>query len=153
MCRWMIGPASPATIADMLRVEMTPIIAATVNMIIVPNVLRTVVAAMRVVVLAVPNNVPTVKIKSVWTVCRNVLNVAQHAAVHVLKKTFVQIVKKKWRKIMKTRNAKLQKQTKTEIQANLKQVKHKSSWQVEKETEHARRLTLRFSPTAWAKLL
>ena len=54
---------------------------------------------------------------------------------------------------MKTKNAKPQKQTKTEIQANLKQAKHKSSWQVEKETEHARRHTLRFSPTAWAKLL
>ncbi len=65
MCRWMIGPASPATIADMLRVEMTPIIAATVNMIFVANVLRTAVAAMRVVVLVVPNNVPTVKIMPV----------------------------------------------------------------------------------------
>ena len=65
MCHWMIGPASPATIADMLRVETTPIIAATVNMIIVPNVLRTAVAAMRAVVLVVPNNVPTVKIMSV----------------------------------------------------------------------------------------
>lgn len=54
---------------------------------------------------------------------------------------------------MKNKNAKPQKQTKTEIRANLKQAKHKSSWQVEKETEHARRLTLRFSPTAWAKLL
>jgi hypothetical protein len=61
----MIGPASPATIADMLRVETTPIIAATVNMIIVPNVLRTAVAAMKAVVLVVPNNVPTVKIMSV----------------------------------------------------------------------------------------
>ena len=65
MCRWMIGPASLATIADMLRVETTPIIAATVNMIIVPNVLRTAAAAMKAVVLVVPNNVPTVKIMSV----------------------------------------------------------------------------------------
>ncbi len=65
MSRLSIGAANHATIADMLRVETIPIIAATVNMIIVPNVLRTVVAAMRVVVLAVPNNVPTVKIMSV----------------------------------------------------------------------------------------
>ena len=65
MCNWMIGPASLATIADMLRVETTPIIAATVNMIIVPNVLRTAAVAMRAVVWAVPNNVPTVKIMSV----------------------------------------------------------------------------------------
>jgi proteasome lid subunit RPN8/RPN11 len=66
---------------------------------------------------------------------------------------FVQTVKKKWRKIMKTKNAKFQKQTKTEIQANLKQARQRSSSQVEKETEYTRRLALRFSPTAWAKLL
>ena len=54
---------------------------------------------------------------------------------------------------MKTKNAKFQKLSKTEIQANLKQAKPRSSWQVEKETQHARRLALRFSPTAWAKLL
>ncbi len=54
---------------------------------------------------------------------------------------------------MKNKNAKPQKLSKTEIQANLKQAKPRSSWQVEKETENARRLALRFSPTAWAKLL
>ncbi len=65
MCRWMIGPVSLATIADMLRVETTPIIAATANMITAPNVLRTAAVAMRAVVWVVPNNVPTVKIMSV----------------------------------------------------------------------------------------
>lgn len=65
MYHWMIGPVSPATIADMLRVEMTPIIAATVIMNFVRNVLRTAVAAMEAVVLVVPNNVPTVKNRSV----------------------------------------------------------------------------------------
>ncbi|MHC4536928.1 MAG: hypothetical protein ACYS6K_23520 [Planctomycetota bacterium] len=54
---------------------------------------------------------------------------------------------------MKNKNAKRQKPSKTKIQANLKQARLRSSWQVEKETEHARRLALRFSPTAWAKLL
>ena len=47
MYHWMIGPASPATIADMLRVETTPIIATTVNTIFVANVLRTAAAAMK----------------------------------------------------------------------------------------------------------
>ena len=47
MSRWSIGAVSPATIADMLQVETTPIIAATVNMITAPNVLRTAVAATR----------------------------------------------------------------------------------------------------------
>ena len=54
---------------------------------------------------------------------------------------------------MKTKNAKFQKLSKTEIQANLKQAKPRSSWQVEKDTQHAGKLALRFSPTAWAKLL
>jgi proteasome lid subunit RPN8/RPN11 len=54
---------------------------------------------------------------------------------------------------MKNKNQKLQKPNKAKIQANLKQAKHKLSWQVEKETERAKRLALRFSPTAWAKLL
>jgi len=51
-----------------------------------------------------------------------------------------------------TKNAKPQKQNKKEIQASLKRAKRKSSWQVE-ETERDKRLALRFSPTAWAKLL
>ena len=54
---------------------------------------------------------------------------------------------------MKNKNAKPQKPNKTQIQANLKQAKQRSSWQVEKETEYTRKLALRFSPTAWAKLL
>jgi len=66
---------------------------------------------------------------------------------------FVQIVKKKWRKRMKNKNVKSQKPNETEIQANQKQTKQKSDLQVEKGTEHTRRLALRFSPTAWAKLL
>ena len=51
-----------------------------------------------------------------------------------------------------SKNVKPQKQKKTEIQVSLNQAKRKSSWQVE-ETENTRRPILRFSPTAWAKLL
>ena len=54
---------------------------------------------------------------------------------------------------MKTKNAKSQKLTKTEVQANLKQAKQRSSLQVEKNTERTRKPVLKFSPTAWAKLL
>ena len=43
--------------------------------------------------------------------------------------------------------------TKTKIQANLKQAQQRSSLQAEKKAEHTRELALRFSPTAWAKLL
>ena len=39
------------------------------------------------------------------------------------------------------------------IQANLKQAQQRSSSQAEKKAENTRELTLRFSPTAWAKLL
>jgi len=66
---------------------------------------------------------------------------------------FVQTVKKKWRKKMKNKKVKSQKPNETEIQASQKQTKHKSSLQVEKKAEQTRRLALRFSPTAWAKLL
>ena len=52
---------------------------------------------------------------------------------------------------MKNKNAKSQKPTKTEIQANLKQTRQRSSSQVERNDKE--RLALRFSPTAWAKLL
>ena len=44
---------------------MTFIFAASVSVITALNVLRTAAVAMRVVVLVVPNNVPTVKIMSV----------------------------------------------------------------------------------------
>ena len=54
---------------------------------------------------------------------------------------------------MKTKNAKSQKPIKTEIQANLKQSLQRSSSQAKKKAEQTRRLALRFSPTAWAKLL
>ena len=47
MLRLSIGPVSPATIADMLWVETTSIIAATVSMIIVASVLRTAAVAMK----------------------------------------------------------------------------------------------------------
>jgi len=50
-------------------------------------------------------------------------------------------------------NNKKTKSAKTQIQANLTQTKHKSSSQVEKKTEYTKRAALRFSPTAWAKLL
>ena len=50
-------------------------------------------------------------------------------------------------------NNKKTKLTKTEIQANLKQAIQRSSSQVKKRAEQTRRLALRFSPTAWAKLL
>jgi proteasome lid subunit RPN8/RPN11 len=39
------------------------------------------------------------------------------------------------------------------MQANLKQTQQKSSSQAEKKAQRTRRLALRFSPTAWAKLL
>ena len=58
MYHWMIGPASPATIAGMSRIETISIIAATVNMISAPNVLRTAAAAMKHAAQVVPDNVP-----------------------------------------------------------------------------------------------
>ncbi len=137
----------------MLRAGKIPTIATPANMIFVRNARHTVDFAKRLFVWAVARSVHTAKKWYARNASVDVLSVKNCAVNHVLKKMFVQIVKKKWRKIMKTKNIKSQKQTETEIQANLKQAKHKSSLQVEKETQHARRLALRFSPTAWAKLL
>lgn len=54
---------------------------------------------------------------------------------------------------MNNKNAKSKKPNKPEIQANLKQSLQRSSSQAKKKAEQTRRLALRFSPTAWAKLL
>ena len=53
---------------------------------------------------------------------------------------------------MKNKKHKSLQSTKTKIQANLKQAKQKSS-SLADERERTRSLALRFSPTAWAKLL
>ena len=65
MSRSSIGTVMLATIAGMLQVETTFIIAATVNTIIASNVLLTADAAMKPAVWVVQNNVHIVKIKSV----------------------------------------------------------------------------------------
>jgi len=122
-------------------------------MIIVPNVQHTADFAKRLFVWAVAWNAPTVKKWYAKNASVDVLNVKNCVVNHVLKETFVPIVKKKWRKKMKNKNVKSQKPNETEIQVNHKQTKQKSDLQVEKGTEHTRRLALRFSPTAWAKLL
>ena len=54
---------------------------------------------------------------------------------------------------MKINNVISQKPNQPEIQASLKQATQKSNSQVKKKAKHIGRLTLRFSPTAWAKLL
>ncbi|MFC1792878.1 hypothetical protein ACFL3Q_04755 [Planctomycetota bacterium] len=48
-------------------------------------------------------------------------------------------------------NSKKQKSTNVKIQASLRQKQQRPSWRVERENKE--RLALRFSPTAWAKLL
>ena len=67
---------------------------------------------------------------------------------HVLKKVYVQIVNRKGR--MKMEKNKSQESKKQELKASLKTTQ-KSSSQVERNEK--RRVALRFSPTAWAKLL
>jgi hypothetical protein len=63
----------------------------------------------------------------------------------VWKKIYVQIAEKNRRKKM---NPKKQKSTNLRIQASLRQRQQKSGWRVERSD-----VALRFSPTAWAKLL
>jgi len=54
---------------------------------------------------------------------------------------------------MNNKKHKLPQSNEKQIQANLKQAKQKSSSLAERKVEHTRELGLRFSPTAWAKLL
>jgi proteasome lid subunit RPN8/RPN11 len=67
----------------------------------------------------------------------------------VLKMVSAQRAEKKWS--MKMKNNEQKPQTKTQIQANIKQSQEKSDSQAEKR--RPKKLALRFSPTAWAKLL
>jgi len=153
MLVWMIGAANLATIVGMSRAEKTPTIAITANMIFVPNARHTAGCVRKLFVWAVVESVHTAKNVYAKIASADVPSVKNYAANHVLKKVFVQTVKKKWRKKMKNENAKSQKPTKTEVQANLNQAKQKPSSQAKKKAEHTRRPSLRFSPTAWAKLL
>jgi proteasome lid subunit RPN8/RPN11 len=81
----------------------------------------------------------------------NVPNAKPFVANHVSLMVCVQTVNKKERLKMMDKENKLQEQAKAEPQATLKQVLEKSSWQAERR--EARRLSVRFSPTGWAKLL
>jgi hypothetical protein len=54
---------------------------------------------------------------------------------------------------MNNKKSLLPKSTKNEVQTKLKQAKRKSSFQAEKRTEYINKAVLKFSPTAWAKLL
>jgi len=66
----------------------------------------------------------------------------------VWKKIYVQIAEKKRRMKM---NDKKQKSTNLKIQASLRQRQQRSSWRTDRSDKE--RLALRFSPTAWAKLV
>jgi proteasome lid subunit RPN8/RPN11 len=90
-----------------------------------------------------------VKKRFALTVSQDVPSAALTAAGRVLKKIFVRIVNKNWRLKMKNGKTEVQEQKKTQIQNQPKQQSRKSSLQA----EHKKRLALRFSPTAWAKLL
>jgi len=76
------------------------------------------------------------------------LNAALFVVRRVLTKVCVQTVNKKRRIKMKNKETKIQEQAKTLSQSSLRQAAQKSSLRAEKQKP-----VLRFSPTAWAKLL
>jgi len=82
------------------------------------------------------------------TVSVDVRIVASSFVNHAWRTIFVPIAEKKRRTKM---NNKKQKSKNLNIQANLKQKQQGSSWRVKRSDKE--RLALRFSPTAWAKLL
>jgi len=120
-------------------------------MIFVLSARHIVVNAKRLFVWAVVESVHTVKNWYARIASADVLGAKNCVVNRVWKKTYAQIAQKKWRKKMKTKNVKSQKPTKPEIQANLKKTQQKSSSQAQRSK--TKRVTLRFSPTAWAKLL
>ena len=83
----------------------------------------------------------------------NATSVSSCAVNLVLKMISVRTAKKKWRKKMKNNKHKSLQSAERQIQANLRQTQQESSLQAEKKAERPKRLALRFSPTAWAKLL
>lgn len=78
-------------------------------------------------------------------------NAKPFVANHVSLTVCVQTAEKKERLKMNSKENKLQEQVKAEPQTTLKPIVEKSGLQAEKR--RSRRLALRFSPTAWAKLL
>ena len=124
----------------------------TATMTIATSAQRTAVNARRRSVWAAPDNVRTVKNRCAKNASRDVPSVRNCVVKTALKKVSVQPAKKKWRMTMKNRKHKSLQSTKTKIQANLKQAQQKSS-SLADERERTRSLALRFSPTAWAKLL
>ena len=114
---------------------------------------RTAVNARKRSVWAAPDSVRTVRNRGAKTASRDAPNVRNCVVKTALKKVSVQPAKKKWRTTMKNKKHKSLQSTKTKIQANLKQAQQKSNLLAERKAEHTRKLALRFSPTAWAKLL
>ena len=109
---------------------------------------------MRLFVWAVQVSVRFVMNRFAQTASEDVLNVAYHVVNHVLMKICVQTVNKKRSKKMKNKKTESKEPTKAQITTNLGQVAQKSTSQAEdRRARQFRRLALRFSPTAWAKLL
>lgn len=136
---------SHATTVDMSWTVRTATTAVSVIGCFVRSAQRIAAVVMRPCAQAVLENARFAKSRFARTVVVTVLSVKLYAVNRVSKKIFVQIVKKKRRFNMKNR--------KRESKNNLKRATQKSSSQAEKKAKQSKRLALRFSPTAWAKLL
>jgi len=137
----MIGMAHHVMTAAMSVIVRTVTTVLTATIAIAKNVAVIAAYAMKQPAWVV---VASVRIARKWSariVSANVLNVVAYAANNVLKKIYVQTVKK-IRSSNMTMKTKTQEQRKTKNKANLK-----------KENQKSNHLALRFSPTAWAKLL
>jgi proteasome lid subunit RPN8/RPN11 len=109
---------------------------------------------MKPYVLVACRDVPIARRQSVPIVLQGVPNVALIAVKRVLKMIFVQTVKKKWRYKMNNKNAKTLELPNQKVKPQRKQVSQKSSWELNYKVERLNENpVLRFSPTAWAKLL
>ena len=125
----------------------------TVNTTIVVSARRIAGYAKRQTVWAAVGSALTAKRWCVKIASPSAASVRNCAVNPVLKMISVQTAKKKWRKKMKNNKHKRLQSAERQMQANLRQNQQKSSLQAERKAERPGRLALRFSPTAWAKLL
>ena len=148
MYRWRIGTALHATTADIPSAPRTGTTAIAASMIIARIAPAIAALARKRFVWVVAGSVRIARNSSAPTASADVSSAKVCFVKHAWKMAHVRIAKKKWR--MKMNNRK-QKSTNVRIQASLRHKRQRSGWRAEAGDEE--RVTLRFSPTAWAKLL
>ena len=146
MCRSLIGMAHHATTAVTPSARRTGTTVIDANMTIVRIVRAIATSARKQSVWAVAGNVPVARNSYASTASVNVKGAKGYFVNHAWKMAYVRIAEKNWRTKMNKR-----KQKSMNMKQQVKRKHQRSSWRAETSDEES--ISLRFSPTAWAKLL